>query len=107
MVKVPATPEGIPAIQQLIGEGINVNVTLLFSQAVYEEVAEAYIRGLEQCAARGGDLSTVASVASFFISRIDRRSMLSLPPGSRLPPTRMNRDCYAASPARLLSPTRS
>ena len=71
MVKVPATPEGIPAIQQLISEGINVNVTLLFSQAVYEEVAEAYMRGLEQCAARGGDLSTVASVASFFISRID------------------------------------
>ena len=71
MVKVPATPEGIPAIQQLISEGINVNVTLLFSQAVYEEVAEAYIEGLEQYAARGGNLSTVASVASFFISRID------------------------------------
>ncbi len=71
MVKVPATPEGIPAIQQLISEGINVNVTLLFSQAVYEEVAEAYIRGLEQRAARSGNLSTVASVASFFVSRID------------------------------------
>lgn len=71
MVKVPATPEGLPAIQQLISEGINVNVTLLFSQAMYEEVAAAYITGLEQRAARGDSLSTVASVASFFISRID------------------------------------
>jgi transaldolase / glucose-6-phosphate isomerase len=71
MVKVPATPEGIPAIQRLIHEGINVNVTLLFSQAVYEQVATAYIAGLEERAAQGGDVSHVASVASFFISRID------------------------------------
>ncbi len=71
MIKVPATPEGIPAIRQLISEGINVNVTLLFSREVYERVAEAYISGLEQLAARGGDVSTVGSVASFFISRID------------------------------------
>lgn len=71
MVKVPATAEGIPAIHQLIGEGININVTLLFSQAAYEEVAEAYITGLEKFAASGGDLRRVASVASFFISRID------------------------------------
>lgn len=71
MVKVPGTAEGIPAFRQLIGEGININVTLLFSQAVYEQVAEAYIAGLEQLAARGGDVSRVASVASFFISRID------------------------------------
>jgi transaldolase / glucose-6-phosphate isomerase len=71
MIKVPGTPEGLPAIQQLISEGINVNVTLLFSQQVYEQVADAYIAGLEQLAARGGDLSGVASVASFFISRID------------------------------------
>src|SRR5712692_3811985 len=68
MVKVPATPEGIPAIRQLIGDGINVNVTLLFAQSVYEEVAEAYISGLEARAAQGKDLSHVASVASFFVS---------------------------------------
>ena len=71
MIKVPATPAGIPAIQQLISEGINVNVTLLFAQQAYENVAEAYITGLEKFAATGGDVSRVASVASFFISRID------------------------------------
>ena len=71
MIKVPGTKEGIPAFQQLISEGINVNVTLLFSQEVYQEVADAYVAGVEQLAARGGDLSRIASVASFFISRID------------------------------------
>jgi transaldolase / glucose-6-phosphate isomerase len=71
MIKVPGTPEGIPAIQQLIGEGININVTLLFAQEVYEKVAEAYIAGLEELAKRGGDLKKMAGVASFFISRID------------------------------------
>lgn len=71
MIKVPATPAGVPAIQQLISEGINVNVTLLFAQEAYEKVAEAYITGLEKFAAGGGDVSRVASVASFFISRID------------------------------------
>ena len=71
MIKVPGTAEGIPAFQQLIGEGININVTLLFSQKVYEEVAEAYIAGVEQLSKNGGDVSKIASVASFFISRID------------------------------------
>jgi len=71
MIKVPGTPEGIPAIEQLISEGINVNVTLLFALEAYERVAEAYIRGLEKLAAQKGDVSSVASVASFFISRID------------------------------------
>jgi transaldolase / glucose-6-phosphate isomerase len=71
MIKVPGTPEGIPAIRELIGRGININVTLLFAQGVYENVAEAYIAGLEDLAGRGGDLSRVASVASFFVSRID------------------------------------
>jgi transaldolase len=71
MIKVPGTPEGIPAFEQLISEGINVNVTLLFAQEVYEKVAEAYIAGLGKLAARGGDVSKMASVASFFISRID------------------------------------
>ncbi|MFZ3189941.1 MAG: transaldolase [Candidatus Sulfotelmatobacter sp.] len=71
MIKVPGTPEGLPAIRQLIGDGINVNVTLLFAQEVYEEVAEAYIAGLEDLAKRGGNLKKMAGVASFFISRID------------------------------------
>jgi transaldolase/glucose-6-phosphate isomerase len=71
MIKIPATPQGIPAIEQLIGEGINLNVTLLFATDAYAQAAEAYIAGLERFAARGGDLTCVASVASFFISRID------------------------------------
>jgi len=71
MIKVPGTPEGIPAIRTLIGEGININVTLLFSPARYAEVIDAYLGGLEQRAARGGDVRRLASVASFFLSRID------------------------------------
>jgi transaldolase/glucose-6-phosphate isomerase len=71
MIKVPGTAEGIPAIRQLIGEGININVTLLFAQEVYEKVAEAYVAGLEDLASHGGNLKRTASVASFFISRID------------------------------------
>jgi transaldolase/glucose-6-phosphate isomerase len=71
MIKVPGTAEGLPAIEQLTSEGMNINITLLFAQDVYERVAEAYISGLEKFAASGGDLSRVASVASFFISRID------------------------------------
>lgn len=71
MIKVPATAEGIPAVERLIGDGINVNVTLLFARDTYERVAEAYMRGLERFAENGGDPSAVASVASFFISRID------------------------------------
>ena len=71
MIKVPGTTEGIPAFQQLISEGININVTLLFSREVYKKVAEAYIAGLEKAAAAGLDLTRIASVASFFISRID------------------------------------
>ena len=71
MVKVPGTPEGIPAFQQLISEGINTNVTLLFAFDVYVRVAEAYVAGLEAFAKSGGDVSRMASVASFFISRID------------------------------------
>jgi transaldolase / glucose-6-phosphate isomerase len=71
MVKVPGTKAGIPAIRTLIGEGININVTLLFSQEVYAEVADAYVSGLEAFARKGGDPHKVASVASFFVSRID------------------------------------
>ncbi|MDP6452365.1 MAG: transaldolase [SAR202 cluster bacterium] len=71
MIKVPATPEGIPAIRQLISDGINVNVTLIFSAKTYADVREAYISGLEAFSRSGGDPSTVSSVASFFISRVD------------------------------------
>src|ERR1700740_2375350 len=71
MIKVPATPEGLPAIEQLIGEGISVNKRLLFSQQVELQVAGAYLKGLEKYVAKGGDPSHVASVASFFVSRID------------------------------------
>ena len=71
LIKIPGTKAGLPAITELIGEGINVNVTLMFSLQHYDGVAEAYLTGLEKLDAAGGDLSRVASVASFFVSRID------------------------------------
>ncbi|GIS83501.1 MAG: hypothetical protein CM1200mP15_21330 [Dehalococcoidia bacterium] len=71
MIKVPATPEGIPAIRALIGQGINVNVTLIFSVEVYKKVQQAYLLGLEDLTQTTEDLSRVASVASFFVSRVD------------------------------------
>ncbi|CBN55977.1 MULTISPECIES: transaldolase [Kamptonema] len=71
MIKIPGTAEGLPAVERVIGEGINVNVTLLFSVESYVNSAWAYIRGLEAFAAKGGDVSKVSSVASFFLSRID------------------------------------
>ncbi len=71
MIKVPATPEGIPAIKTLISEGINVNVTMLFALDNYREVADAYISGLEARAESGGSIDRIASVASIFVSRID------------------------------------
>ena len=71
LVKVPGTVEGLPAIQQLLGEGININITLLFAIARYEQVADAYIAALEKLAREGKPLKCVASVASFFVSRID------------------------------------
>jgi len=71
MVKVPATPSGVAAIRTLISEGLNINVTLLFSVAVYEQVVDAFLCGLEDRQRQGCDLSTIASVASFFVSRID------------------------------------
>lgn len=71
MIKVPATPNGLPAIRHLISEGISINITLLFSQKVYIEVAEAYLAGLQDYIRNGGDPAHVASVASFFVSRID------------------------------------
>ncbi len=71
MIKIPATVEGLPAIRASIAAGVNVNVTLVFSVARYREVVEAYLSGLEERAAKGGDLRPVASVASFFVSRLD------------------------------------
>ncbi len=73
MVKIPATPEGLPAIQAMIAEGANVNVTLIFAVERYVKVVETYLAGLEQLRARGGDLSGVHSVASFFVSRVDTK----------------------------------
>lgn len=70
-IKVPATPAGVPAVETLIGDGININVTLMFSLAHYEAVAQAYIAGLEKLAVAGGDVRRVASVASVFVSRVD------------------------------------
>ena len=71
MIKVPATPEGLPAIRQLLEDGLNINITLLFAQSAYEQVAEAFLAALEARAAKGLDISHIASVASFFVSRID------------------------------------
>jgi transaldolase / glucose-6-phosphate isomerase len=71
MIKVPATKEGIPAIRQLLEDGLNINITLLFAQSAYEQVAEAFLSALEARVNKGQDISHIASVASFFVSRID------------------------------------
>ena len=71
MIKIPATQEGLPAIKQMISEGVCINVTLIFSQQVYEQVVEAYIAGLEERSKKNSRLNNISSVASFFISRID------------------------------------
>jgi transaldolase len=71
MIKVPSTPAGVPAIETLVGQGMNINVTLIFSISQYQAIAEAFIKGLEKLSKTGGDISRVASVASFFVSRVD------------------------------------
>ena len=71
MIKIPGTPQGLPAIRQALEDGININITLLFAQSAYEQVAEAFLSALEARAAKGQDVSHIASVASFFVSRID------------------------------------
>jgi transaldolase/glucose-6-phosphate isomerase len=71
MIKIPGTPEGLPAIRRALEDGININITLLFAQSAYEQVAEAFLAALEARAAKGQDISHIASVASFFVSRID------------------------------------
>ncbi len=106
MVKVPGTKEGVPAIEALIGDGININVTLLFARAAYQAVAEAYIKGLEARPA-GSDLSHIASVASFFISRIDSKidaeldELLKDPPGGMAAPLQALKGKAAIANARL------
>jgi transaldolase len=95
MVKIPATREGIPAIRRMIARGKSINITLIFSVERYAEVAEAYLAGLEEYAAAGGDLRPVASVASFFVSRIDTETDRRIDAASRA--------CRGRSP----SPTRS
>src|SRR5262249_53080895 len=71
MIKIPATPAGLPAIEQMIYEGVNINVTLIFALERYVEVTEAYIRGLEHRSYEGQAVTGIASVASFFVSRVD------------------------------------
>ena len=82
MIKIPATLEGVPAIEEVIASGVNVNVTLIFSIARHELVIEAYLKGLERLAETGGDLSKISSVASFFVSRVDTETDRRLPEGS-------------------------
>ena len=74
MIKVPATEAGIPAIEELTARGVNVNVTLLFSVERYEQVIDAYIAGLERRVSRGQPVDAIASVASFFVSRVDTKA---------------------------------
>ena len=84
MIKIPATSEGLPAISATLAAGINVNVTLIFSLARYGEVIDAFMDGLERLRAAGGDAAGVASVASFFVSRVDTETDRRLPDGSPL-----------------------
>ena len=84
MIKVPATEAGIPAIEELTARGVNVNVTLLFSVARYEQVIDAYVAGLERRAAAGQPVDAIASVASFFVSRVDAKADALLPADSEL-----------------------
>jgi transaldolase len=82
MIKIPATAEGIPAITQALDAGINVNITLIFALQRYREVIDAFLSGLESRVARGEDISRLASVASFFVSRVDTETDRRLPDGS-------------------------
>src|SRR3954464_5222078 len=84
MIKVPGTDEGVPAVEELTARGVSVNITLLFSVAMYEKVAEAYIRGLERRVGDGQPIDRIDSVASFFVSRVDTAVDEQLPPDSAL-----------------------
>jgi transaldolase len=104
MIKVPATPAGIPAIEQLISEGRNINITLMFSMRHYDAVAEAYIRGLEKRMHAGQPVDRVASVASVFVSRID--TLVDKRIGQAHHPRRSHR-CSASQPSRTPSSSTS
>ena len=84
MIKVPATAAGVPAIEELTARGVNVNVTLLFSVARYDDVIDAYLSGLERRVAAGDAIAGIASVASFFVSRVDTKADAALPESSAL-----------------------
>jgi len=84
MIKIPATREGLPAITDSIASGLNVNITLIFALERYQEVIEAYLEGLEQRVGRREDIGTIASVASFFVSRVDTETDRRLPEGHPL-----------------------
>jgi transaldolase/glucose-6-phosphate isomerase len=96
MIKVPATEAGIPAIRQLIGDGVNINITLLFSRGFYAQVAEAYLAGAERYLARGGDPKKFASVASFFVSRIDTAVDKAIEEKMKNPPANVTAEQLAA-----------
>jgi transaldolase len=107
MIKVPATAAGVPAIEELTARGVNVNVTLLFSVARYEQVMDAHLAGLERRARSGGSIDGIASVASFFVSRVDSRADAVLPAGSPLRgrvAVANARRAYARHQARLAGP---
>ncbi len=106
MVKVPATKAGLPAIELLIAQDLNINVTLLFARGMYEQVAEHYIAGLERRAAEGSDLDRIASVVSFFVSRIDAAVDPLLPEALRGKTAIANAKLAYASYQRLFSGTR-
>jgi transaldolase len=84
MIKVPGTDQGVPAVEELTARGVSVNITLLFSVAMYERVAEAYLRGLERRVGEGQPIDGISSVASFFVSRVDTAVDEQLPPDSAL-----------------------
>jgi transaldolase len=107
MIKVPATESGVPAIEELTARGVNVNVTLLFSVQRYEQVIDAYLAGLERRVRSGQRIDAIASVASFFVSRVDARVDAQLPPGSPLRgrvAIANARRAYARHRARLAEP---
>ena len=107
MLKIPATAATVPVIEQLIHEGINVNVTMLFSQAGYEQVVEEYLRGLETLAKQGREVSTIASVASVSVSCLDNAINALIPthldiPGQRLGLPESSRDNVAIAQAKII-----
>ena len=106
MIKIPGTREGVPAIETVLREGVNVNVTLLFSQDMYEEVAWAFVRALEQRAAKGQDLAAIAGVASFFVSRIDTAIDALIDDAFRTR-SRSGRNCWSPCAAKWRSRTPS